>query len=328
MNKKFFLNLLLMLIVAPICFAAETFRISSMQVIDIVKDADFEYSIKLGLNDSLKINLPENMNYIDGLELKFEIPEELVMEKSVCEFLLYDNLTPDPSQNHIDYSGTKIFRNVVPSRLTWNLQIPFSQSQNYKSNQYTTKIGQIPDLSKHYLFLKFNQLKKNVSAEVAEAEITITVKPVLSDKGQLFLNLLCPDENSDTCTVYINDYAYHINSLKNGIYLPSGIYTISVISEYYRTEVRKIRVEQTKITDLQIQMRSIEPTLIITAPSKFKIYLDGDLCNTIGREFEISEGDHIIKFSLGDYEVIRTINVVKGKTYKANISIDFMILEE
>ena len=46
-----------------------------------------------------------------------------------------------------------------------------------------------------------------------------------------------------------------------------------------------------------------------------------------GKEFVISEGEHKIKFSIGDYEIVRSITAIKGKTYTANFSLDLDISE-
>ena len=45
------------------------------------------------------------------------------------------------------------------------------------------------------------------------------------------------------------------------------------------------------------------------------------------KEFVISEGEHKIKFTIGDYEIIRSITAIKGKTYSANFSLDLQITE-
>lgn len=307
---------------------AENFRIAKLHTVEIAEDADFTSTLKMTLNDALCILLPESMEYIDGLELRFEIPEAVALQKSCCEFSIYDNVLPYPKQDQIDYSGNKIFRGVLPSKLSWIVQIPFSKNNNLKSNQYTTKIGQVPNLSENYVFVKLRQLISILSSEAEDTQISVTIKPLLSKKGKLNINLVCPDDNIESCAIYIDDYAYNMNTIKGGILLDSGIYSISVISEYYRTEVRKIRIDQAKQTDITINMKSIEPTLLIIAPGGVKVFLDDQLCPTIGKEFIISEGKHRLKFKVGDYEYIRQFNVIKGKSYKANISIECQIQDD
>lgn len=307
---------------------AENFRIAKLFTVNVSEDADFTATEILSLNDSVAIFLPESMEYIDGLEIRFEIPEEVALQKSCCEFSIYDSVQPSPKVDQIDYSGNRIFRGVIPGKLSWIVQIPFSQNNHLKSNQYTTKIGQIPDLKENYIFIKLRQLLATLPTELEESKITVTIKPILSNKGKLNIKLLCPDDNVESCAIYIDDYAYNMNTIRNGILLDSGIHDISIISEYYRTEVRKIRIDQAKQTDIIIKMKSIEPTLLVIAPGGVKVFIDDEVCHNIGKEFIISEGKHKLRFSVGDYEVIRSFTVIKGKSYKANISIEFQIQEE
>lgn len=307
---------------------AENFRIAKLHTVEITEDADFTATEKLTLNDAMAIFLPESMEYIDGLEIRFEIPEEVALQKSCCEFSIYDYVIPGPRTDQIDYSGNRIFRGVIPGKLSWIVQIPFSQNNNLKSNQYTTKIGQLPNLKENYIFIKLRQLLAVLPPELENSIITVTIKPILSSKGKLNITLACPDDNIESCAIYIDDYAYNMNTIRNGILLDSGIHSISIISEYYRTEVRKIRIDQAKQTDITISMKSIEPTLLIIAPAGVKVFIDDELCHSIGKEFIVPEGKHKLRFSVGDYEVIRSITVIKGKTYKANISIEFQIQEE
>ena len=167
---------------------------------------------------------------------------------------------------------------------------------------------------------------KGIPEETLKSIIPITVKPLLIDKGQLKIELIPPQtqENLSLCTIYIDEIP--IDATKK-IILDTGIHNISVISEDYRNENRTVRIDQAKITDLKIEMKSIEPTLLITAPEGTLILLDEQECTQIGKEFIITEGEHKIKFAIGNYEITRTITAIKGKTYSANFSLDLEITE-
>ena len=107
---------------------AENFRIAKLFTVNVSEDSDFTKTEVLSLNDSVAIFLPDSMEYIDGLEVRFEIPEEIALQKSCCEFSIYDSVQPAPKSDQIDYSGNRIFRGVIPGKLSWIVQIPFSQT--------------------------------------------------------------------------------------------------------------------------------------------------------------------------------------------------------
>ena len=307
---------------------SETFRVSKVHSIPVAQDTTSENTVKLGITDALAISLPEDKIFIEGLELKFDIPESVAywMDSVACS--VYANINPTPKPSQIDYSGTRAYVSTLPGKLSWVLQIPVSRENSIKSNKYTTKVDNVIEPQNNIIFLRLQPVMKGVPEETMNAIIPITVKPILKDKGLLNIKLHeSEDENKVLpCTVYIDDNPVDIE--KDKLLLNTGIHNITVISESYRTEVRTVRIDQAKITEVAVELRSIEPTLLITAPEGTVVLLDDEPCTVFGKEFVVSEGDHKIKFSIGDYEITRSISAIKGKTYTANFSLDLQISEE
>ncbi len=307
---------------------SETFRVSKVHSIPVAQDTTSENTVKLGITDALAISLPEDRIFIEGLELKFDIPESVAywMDSVACS--VYANINPTPKPSQIDYSGTRAYVSTLPGKLSWVLQIPVSKENSIKSNKYTTKVDNVIEPQNNIIFLRLQPVMKGVPEETMNAIIPITVKPILKDKGLLNIKLHeSEDENKVLpCTVYIDDNPVDIE--KDKLLLNTGIHNITVISESYRTEVRTVRIDQAKITEVAVELRSIEPTLLITAPEGTVVLLDDEPCTVFGKEFVVSEGDHKIKFSIGDYEITRSISAIKGKTYTANFSLDLQISEE
>lgn len=325
-KRQFIFSLAVMLISHGLI--SESFRVSKVHTIPVSQDTNFESTAKLGITDALAITLPEDRIFIEGLELKFDIPESVAywMDSVACS--VYANINPTPKPSQIDYSGTRAYVSTLPGKLSWVLQIPVKRDNSIKSNKYTTKVDNVIEPQNNVIFMRLQPVMKGVPEETMNAIIPITVKPILNDKGLLKINLHESDENNtlQPCTVYIDDNP--VDTSKENLLLDTGIHNISIISESYRTEVRTVRIDQAKITEVSVEMKSIEPTLLITAPEGTVVLLDDEPCSTIGKEFVISEGDHRIKFSIGDYEILRSISALKGKTYTANFSLDLQIYEE
>lgn len=305
---------------------AESFRIKKVHILDITNEN--QTSTSIGINESLAITLPEDKTFIEGIEVKMVIPEAVAVWRDSVACSLYNNIRPNPSPNQIDYSGTRLFVKTVPPKLSWILQIPLRENSSLKSDQYTTLIDSIPDISKNVIFLRFQPAMKGIPEETMNSSLQITVKPLLINKGRLRLSLTNDDNSMKPCTLFIDDETIDLSSNKKDILLPAGIHNISVISEFYRSEMRTVRIDLAKNTDLQINMKSIEPTLLITKPEGVSVFLDDIACNIFDKEFTITEGDHKIKFIVGNYEAARSLTVIKGKTYKVNFNIDLQITEE
>ncbi len=316
----------LFLITEMAALSAESFRVGKVHAVTIDQTTSSEETAKLGINEALAITLPEDQTFIEGLELKFDIPEAVAswMDSVACS--VYSNITPTPKTTQIDYSGTRAYVKTLPGKLSWVLQIPLKKENSIKSNNYTTKVDTVVVPSKNVVFIRLQPVMKGVPEETLNAIVPITVKPILMNKGQLSITLVAPEKKLAPCTLFIDDKLVSLPS-DNKLLLETGVHNISIISEFYRNEVRTVRIDMAKNTDLTVEMKSLEPTLLITAPEGTEVILDDTKCTTFGKEFVISEGEHKIKFSIGDYEIVRSITAIKGKTYTANFSLDLDISE-
>lgn len=305
---------------------AESFRVGKVHEISLSQIADSDVTAKLGINEALAIKLPQDQTFIEGLELKFDIPEAVAswMDSVACS--VYANISPTPKSSQIDYSGNRAYVRTLPGKLSWVLQIPLKKDNSIKSDNYTTKVDTVVTPVNNVVFIRLQPVMKGVPEETLNAIVPITVKPVLTNKGLLSFKLIPPEEKLADCTIFIDEQITKL-SADNSILLESGVHNVSIISEAYRNEVRTVRIDMAKVTELTVEMKSIEPTLLITAPEGTEVLLDDVKCTNIGKEFIITEGEHKIKFSIGDYEIVRTITATKGRTYKANFSLDLDISE-
>lgn len=305
---------------------ADSFRVSKVHLASVTQDTASEASVKLGINDALAIQLPKDKQFIEGLELKFDIPEAVAywMDSVACS--VYANIKPLPAESQIDYSGTRSYVSTLPGKLSWVLQVPLKKENSIKSNNYTTKVDTVLSPENNVLFVRLQPVMKGVPEETLNAKIPITIKPILTNKGLLKLSLKTPDNEKAECSIFIDDKAAELKN--DSIMLETGIHNISIISEKYRNELRTVRIAQAKQTELSVDLRSIEPTLLVSAPDGTVILLDGEPFTATGSEVIVSEGEHKLTFTIGDYELLRTITVIKGKTYKASFSLTLDVTEE
>ena len=316
----------LLLISGMTSLSAESFRVSKVHELSVVQDTESEGTARLGINEALAIALPEDKTFIEGLELKFEIPEAVASWVDSVACSVYANISPAPKASQIDYNGTRAYVKTLPGKLSWVLQIPLKKENSIKSNNYTTKVDTVIEPAKNVIFVRLQPVMKGVPDETLNAIVPITVKPILMNKGQLTFKLVPPEKTLEPCTIFIDD---NMSTLSDGskTLLDTGVHDISIISESYRNEVRTVRIDRAKTTQLTVEMKSLEPTLLITAPEGTEVIFDDVKCTNLGKEFVITEGEHKIKFTIGDYEIVRSITAIKGKTYTANFSLDLDISE-
>lgn len=303
--------------------SAESFRVRKMHTAEITENTP-EITISSGINDATAIFLPEDKFFFEGLEIRMTIPESVALWPDTVGCTIYSSISPKPVQTQIDYNGKRSYVTTLPGRLSWVLQIPFEEASRLKPAKYTSVSDSVPDLTGNFVFWRLQTIMKGISEETMSAKIEMSIKPILKDIGLLTLNMTHPDNEENPVTVFIDD---KLVDDKKPLPLTPGTHSISVISDYYRNEVRTVRIAQAKRTFVDIELRSVEPSLLITAPEGTSVFLDGNECKNIGKEFNIEMGEHTVKFVIGNYEITRVITVNKGKTYKANFSVDLEISE-
>ena len=305
---------------------SETFRVRKMLPLELTGTVQNEQTLITGINDGIAIFLPSDRSWLEGIEIKIAIPEAVAAWQDSVALSLYDNITPLPSSSQIDYSGTRSFVKPLPARLSWIIRIPLSASVSFKESAYETKLGVVPDIKRGFVFVRLQPAMKGIPDETINAELKITVKPILINKGRLCVSVASPNEDVSPYTLFIDGNKAQRD--ENGWTLTPGTHDVHIVSDFYRSEMRTVRIEQAKTTELEIALKSLVPTLLVTAPENAAVYIDGQKCGEIGKAFEISEGNHTVRFVIGDYEIVRTISAQKGKSYTASVAVDLNISEE
>ena len=63
------------------------------------------------------------------------------------------------------------------------------------------------------------------------------------------------------------------------------------------------------------------------APNRAQIYLDNILVEEPTKEMIISQGEHSIRIVVGDYEVVKVLQALNGRSYTIHTQLDVDIEE-
>ena len=305
----------------------ETFRIRKASSVKLSGDTLKSESAELKISDALAVFLPEDRTYLEGIELTVQIPKIVADWRDSVALSIYNGVSPTPGSTQIDYNGSKIFVTPLPTKLTWILQIPLTE--NFKSSTddgYISSMNTIPDTTRGFVFLRFQPAMKGVPDEVYDSVLNVSAKPILKNKGTLKLSVKNLQGENVSSEIFIDDAPVNLKDGK--ILLTPGIRTLSVQNSEYRNEVRSVMIERAKTTEVNLTLKSSEPTITVSAPDGTKIFLDEQPFFTTNKEIPISEGEHKIRFLIGGYEMTRLLEIQNGKSYKANLTIDLEISDE
>ncbi len=343
-------------------FSYEAFRVHKTVVVDMLDEVSLTKAV-LGVNDALVIKVPKNPLFLKALSLEVKIPPEVAEFRDSVAYFLYTDVKPEPSSQTIDYRGNRDFINTFPTRLSCNLLIPLFSSVELKDSPYSIVLPPAMNDNSGYVFFRLQLVMKGTPVNIWDSSFVIDVKPVLDDEGILELNVLASelqtsstkDENSTNpssvdsestenlqpekieqpkilnltgsslYTLYIDG---NIPELVDGKFiLPTGTHHLSIVSDLYRSEVRTIVIEQARTTKLDVLLKDVTPIVEISAPEGVQVFLDSVELTDWKEPFYVSEGEHLLKFTLGGYEKINSFEAFNGKTYRFSLNLDVQFAE-
>lgn len=311
-----FLSLML-----PLC--AESFRAGKVCTLS-VSAAGTVNSITAGVNDCIIVELPDDMTFVEGLELNFKLPTEIASKKESVSWAFYDGIFPSPAQGNLEYSGIKMLSGTFGGSYSLNMKIPLKDGVHLKKDNYSYIAKSVPAISDGKIFLRIHPSPKFSEADFTSTQIKVSGKAIHANMGKLSIEATYPKGEHNPYTVFVDGSSADGENLL----LPPGIHTVSLVSDHYRNEQRTVTIEQGKHHVLRIELKSVTPVIRISAPEGTKVYMDGNFIQNVSTPIEVSQGDHNIRFVFGNYETVKGISVLNGCNYTVSVILDATISEE
>jgi hypothetical protein len=282
-------------------------------------------SLTIGYNDAVSFSVKGDFLFLEGIELEIKQNKTSMNYPNSVAYTLYTDIKPEPSKKHIDYSAKKISTALLPNRFSHIMRIPvkkdykFKQVKNGEIFPYDGKAADAP------FMLRLNPVMKGLPEDFEQASFTVIARPLLIAEGGLKLHLQFPDKEQKPVTVQLNnEYITQLDTLQ--LLLP-GTYSVNISSDAYRTEMRSCIIERGKITQLEVQLKSITPLLHIQAPENVAVFLDNQEIAPSKEPLPVAVGVHTVVFKMGSYELTRQITVEEGKTYELTMMMDVLLQE-
>ncbi len=310
---------------------ADSFRVHKTNILELPSEYE-KKSVRCGVNDAVAIKLPKDMTFIQGVEISVKVPQIVTYWTNSVVWGIFDNVSPLPQENKIDYSASRIAFGVFGTNLSLNLKIPLFSDSIIKKDAYSTKIEELPKIvfdenGNGWFFLRMQLAMKGTDDELINSKFEVSARPILRDKGFLKIAALAPN-NSELQKISVQIDGKNFDFSNEPFFLDTGSHTVSIQSDFYRNELRNVTVEQAKTANLEIHLRDITPAVRIAAPSNSQIFIDDKEVPNTTDLISVSAGDHIIKFVIGNYEITKALTAINGRNYNININLDALITEE
>ena len=282
-------------------------------------------SLTIGYNDAVSFAVKSDFLFLEGIELEIKQDKISMNYPNSIAYTVYTDIRPEPSKKHIDYSAKKISTALLPNRFSHILRIPVKKDYTFKHIKNSELLPYSSRVAVSPVMLRLNPVMKGLPDDFERASFTVIIRPLLIAEGGLQLKLQFPEKEQKPVTVQLNnEYLTQFEDLQ--LLLP-GTYSISISSDAYRTEMRSCIIERGKITQLEVQLKSITPLLHIQAPENVAVFLDNQEIMLSKEPLPVAVGGHTIVFKMGTYELTRQITVEEGKTYEMTMTMDVLLQE-
>jgi hypothetical protein len=320
---QFFIIFLLFPIFA---LQAESFRTVVENSVDITPDRPAGSSVSFGINGSVLINLSGEVRFLRGIEIEVSAPQSWLQYRGSLVMAVYNRLTPKTASGTTDFDGSRIAFEPLPTKLQIIYQIPVRQSHGLRTTPYVTVPSAISLVNTFPILFRFMPVIKGITDELEDMTFNLTIRPILGDEGAVRLVPRYPPQlRNRPFTALIDDVV--ISNINDRHILREGEHHLVILSEDYRNESRRFVVERAKILDLTVELQDPAPLIIFEGPQNARIFLDNVPVANNREPIAVEPGQHEAKFQIGDYTVIKTLDIVKGKTYRIALAVDLTINE-
>lgn len=306
---------------------AENFRTHANRIIGL-EDSFDRKTVQASVNDCVAIMLPQDTTFIQGIEINIKVPKVVAEWRDSVAWSLYSSVSPKPEEGKIDYSGARTETGTFDS-LSLNLLVPLVKENTIKKDAYSHMAETVVDKKNGFVFLRFQLVMKGVSDALLSSQFTVSAKPILVDKGFVSLKTETPENsNSEHFSVFLDGKQVDTNAITGkGILTDTGEHNLSIVSDSYRNELRTITVEQAKTSEINVTFRDIKPIIRLAAPENTRIFFDETEYKAPVEPFHTTQGDHTVRFIIGDYEIVRSVTASNGRSYNIAINLEVQVNE-
>jgi hypothetical protein len=323
---KFFCAFFAALFFLTVHIEAESFRTVIAGSAVVSPDRPSGFTVPLSYNSSALISLGEEVRFLKGVQMELAAPQIWLSYRGSLALALYSALEKIPQNGTADLQGRRFFFEPIPNKLQTVYQTPLRGGHGLRTTPYLTVTQEIIDPSSFPLLFRIMPVIKGLSEELENMRFQLTVKPVISDEGAVKLHFKYPELLPGRPFIVLIDDAVVENTSEERL-LKEGEHQLVILSDDYRSENRRFKVERAKILEVNLELQDPTPLLLFEAPENARIYLDNnEIYNTAGTH-PVEPGAHEVKFRISDYVIVKNITVQRGKTYRVSMLVDVQVSE-
>jgi hypothetical protein len=327
---KFLNTPLLVFLLCGLCAAvgAEEIRVSISDIIEVSKDKSQGVQAQLSYDDAVLIILDRDTRFLRGIELELSAPQSWLNNQATLAVVIYSNLDKLPARGAAqDISVRQLNMDALANKIQTIYQIPVRRNHDLKTTPYASVLDSVVLPQDFPVIFRLMPIIRTINEDIQNMRFQLNVKPLLSGDGAVKINIRYPAAlQNKPYTTLIDDKV--IEHPEEEHILKEGEHHLMLISNDYRNESRRFILERGKTIDLNITLRDLTPLIFFETPDNARIFLDNQRFTPTLAPKAVESGPHEVKIQVGDYTIIKSINVRKGKTYRIAFIVDLDVSEE
>ncbi len=305
---------------------AENFRTIIAGSTEVSKENPNGTTVSVTYIDSVLIFLNEDIRFLRGVEIELVVPQQYLKYRGSLAVVLYSDITRSANSGVADVSAKQLSMEPIPNKIQTVYQIPILRNHGIKATPYASLPAGVVLPASFPMMVRIMPVIKGISDELERMKFQITVKPIFNDLGAIRLFPRYPKMlQGKPFTVIIDDTV--ISNIDDELLLIEGEHHLVVTSDDYRNESKRFIVERSKILDLIIELQDPTPLVIFEVPENTQVYFNDHEITDMKKPYPTEPGEHMIRFRVGDYSIMKPLSVQKGKTYRVDLTIDVNVSE-
>lgn len=292
--------------------------------LDFSVDRAIEFN--LSLEELGAVRLDEGFDtLIDGIEIEVRIPREAEQYMDGFACIVYASVQPEISEAVRFYRGTQVGYSSLPSRGRLYIRLPLKKSSDTRPAPGTVLFDPLEDSSAFPLVITLLPYMKGIPDQVYDLSFPIKVFPMLKNLG--LVELAITDDDGaipENLRMFIDDDA--VSTAGQAFTLTPGLHTLRAEAPGHKPVEQTISVEKGSLSKISLIMEKDTPVVFFEAPRGSKIFLDGEQVQPpFNDTYELSEGEHTVLYTIGDYTISRKFFAEAGGSYKIELFLDILI---
>jgi len=285
-----------------------------------------ENTVPIALEEITSIIFDKETSFLEGIEIKIEVPRELQKYRNSFALYVYRNVSPAPDESSRFYKGTRIFMRLLPVQNNIYIRIPAFEENSMVQSADSILIPGFTPRGDYPLVATIIPIMKGIPGDVYNYKFDVTCKPIYSPKGSLSLNISSNlNDEDETFEVSIDNQLVKWPS--NDYILDEGLHELFVTSSTGMNKSASVVINAGEKQSVNLLFEYSEPEIKIEAPEGALIILDDEelIQKNPDETIKVEAGEHIVIFDIGGYQFSREFTVEPGDSLTISLVLDVLI---